>query len=179
MSKTHWRKCQNPKYLGSYELLPGQELTLTISKADTEMVEGSDGKTEECLVAHFVEKNFKPMIINIENSKIIEEIYGTPYIEDWVGKKITVYSKKVKAFGKLVDALRIRPFIPKGVEHKCSDCMKVVGPAHGMSAERIAEHTKKTHGRILCAECGAKAKAAKEATKTEGDALNENNETQN
>ena len=55
------------------------------------------------------------MIMNKTNCKIIEKIYGTPYIEDWIGKKIQIYVQKgVKAFGEIVDALRIREQIPGG-----------------------------------------------------------------
>ena len=44
--------------------------------------------------------------------KAIEKLYGTPFIEEWVGRKIQVFAAKVK-FGKdIVDGLRIRPTAP-------------------------------------------------------------------
>lgn len=110
-NKTHWKKLTNPDYLGSYSLQPNQELTLTIAKITREKVIGSGGKKQECTVAHFVE-NVKPMILNKLNSKVISKIHGTPFIEDWPNKKITIYSELVDAFGEKVDALRIKPMLP-------------------------------------------------------------------
>ena len=37
---------------------------------------------------------------------------GTPYIEGWGGCHVQVYVTEVKAFGEVVDALRIRPQQP-------------------------------------------------------------------
>ncbi len=39
-------------------------------------------------------------------------IYGTPYIEQWMGKYITLYATPVKAFGEMVEALRIKRMLP-------------------------------------------------------------------
>lgn len=110
--KTHWKKLVNPDYLGAYSLNPGEEKVLTIAKVVRETVKGSGGKKQECTVLHFVEKE-KPMIVNRLNSKIITKIYGTPYIEDWIGKKIKIYADMVEAFGDMVEALRIRSEAPK------------------------------------------------------------------
>ena len=49
------------------------------------------------------------MILNATNCKVIEKIYGTPFIEDWKGKTITVFVQRIRAFGSDVDALRIKP----------------------------------------------------------------------
>lgn len=108
---THWKKLQNPNYLGAYSLQPGEEPILTITKVGLEMVVGTDGKKDECTVAHFKE-NVKPMILNATNCKTINKICGTPYIEKWEGQKIQVFATTVKAFGDEVEALRIRPKAP-------------------------------------------------------------------
>jgi hypothetical protein len=50
----------------------------------------------------------KPMILNKTNCKIIAKIHDTPYIEQWAGKSILIYAAKVKAFGEMVDALRVK-----------------------------------------------------------------------
>lgn len=108
---THWKKLQNSDYLGAYSLQPGEEPVYTIARVGLEMVVGTDGKKEECTVARFTEK-VKPMILNVTNCKAIASMYGTPYIEDWTGKRIQLYTAKIKAFGEEVDALRIRPKVP-------------------------------------------------------------------
>lgn len=112
MSKTHWKKAFNPKYLGSFSLEPGQELTLTIAKTQNEDVTDPGGKVEECFVCHWQEEEL-PLILNKTNCKNIEAALGTPYREDWVGGKVTVYiDPKVEAFGSIVEAIRIRPYAP-------------------------------------------------------------------
>ena len=109
--KTHWKKLFNPNYLGSYSLDPGQELILTISEVKTEMVKNTDGKEEQCMVCYWKEAE-KPMILNKTNAKATAKATGSNYVEDWAGKRICIYTARVKAFGDTVDALRIREKTP-------------------------------------------------------------------
>jgi hypothetical protein len=110
--KTHWKRLINPDYLGAHSLDPGKDLTLTIKTVGRQMVKGEGGKSDECTVAHFVE-NVKPMILNRTNCKTISKLYLTPYIEDWAGKKITVFATTTKVAGDEVECLRIRPAVPE------------------------------------------------------------------
>ena len=87
---THWKKLMNPEYLGGYALQPGQELIATIKTVGNEEVTGTDGKKEICSVIHFVE-DIKPMILNATNNKTIANLFKTPYIEQWAGRKIQIY----------------------------------------------------------------------------------------
>jgi len=111
MKKTHWHKLDNPNYLGAYSLLDGtdKDLTVMIEKVVIEEVQTQRG-SDPCKVAHL--KGQKPMILNVTNCKTIESIYGTPYIEDWAGKKITLYVAMVNFKGDQVEALRIRSVKP-------------------------------------------------------------------
>lgn len=108
--KTHWKKLVNLDYIGAYSL-DGKDLTVEIVKVELKRVKGEGGKEEECTVAML--KGQKPFIINRTNAKMITKLYGTPYIEDWAGKKITLYPTTTKVAGDVVDCLRIRPAIPK------------------------------------------------------------------
>lgn len=113
--KTHYRKLHNPDFIGAYSLMDGDkptELVVTIKSIALQEVKGVDGKKDDCMVAQLVGQ--KPFIINATNAKTITKIYGSPYIEDWTGKKITLYVAKVKVAGEAVDALRIRPTAPAG-----------------------------------------------------------------
>jgi hypothetical protein len=110
-TKTHWKKNFNYDYMGSYSLPIGQELVVTIKETKKEKVVGQSGKKEECFVCYFTDSD-KPMILNRTNCKIISKIYNTPFIEEWRGKKIQLYSAQVNAFGETTDALRVRDFIP-------------------------------------------------------------------
>lgn len=111
--QTHWKKLTNPNYIGAYCMPPDKsDVILTIKKVVREMVVGDGGKKEECTVAHFKE-NSKPMILNRTNCKTITSIYATPYIEEWVDKKIQIFVAQVKVAGEIVDGLRIRPIQPQ------------------------------------------------------------------
>lgn len=103
---THWRKLTNPNYIGSEILQPGQELKLTIEKVQKEQVKTAEG-TQECIVAYF-KGGQKGMIINKTNAKIITKVLDTPYIEQWAGKSIIIYAAKIRAFGEMVEALRVK-----------------------------------------------------------------------
>ena len=176
MALTHWKKLQNPDYLGAYALEPNQEIVLTIKVVKREMITGTDGKKEECTIVYFAE-NVKPMILNATNSKIIQKIYDTPYIEQWAGKKVQIYATKVKAFGEMTEALRIRPFVPKETNKSepiiCTDCKKTVEAFNNMTPAQIAQHSKKAYGKILCYACATKAKEAKETKETNNKKLAE------
>lgn len=104
---THWKKLTNPNYIGAYDLQPGQEVKITIKSVAKELVKGSDGKEESCIVAK-LEGTQKPMILNKTNCRIISANLNTPYIEEWVGKSITIYAAKIKAFGEVTEALRVK-----------------------------------------------------------------------
>lgn len=104
---THWKKLTNPNYIGSHDLLPNQELKITIDRIVQENVKNVDGKEEQCIIA-YIKGAKKPMILNKTNCKIIAKVLQTPYIEEWSGGNIIIYSAKVKAFGEVVDALRVK-----------------------------------------------------------------------
>ena len=157
---THWKKLTNPDYLGAYALEPGQDLIVTIKSVANEVVTGTDGKKETCSVMRFTE-NVKPMILNATNSKMITKLLKTPYIERWAGRKIQIYVENgVKAFGDVVDALRIRPFLPVEKELICADCGGKIEGFGKSSAEVVAKHTLSKYGKMLCSACASKAAEA-------------------
>ena len=155
MAKTHWKKLTNPDYLGAYALDDGKDVILTISYVREEKVTGSDGKKDDCVVCHFSER-VKPMILNSTNMKTITKLFGTPYIEDWSGRRIRIGIEKVKAFGDVVDALRVRKFIPAENVPKCESCGGEIQPRGNNSAEQIAAYTKKKYGQALCSACATR-----------------------
>lgn len=164
MEKTHWKKLTNPDYLGSYSIDEGSHLDLTIGVVRQEQVIGADGKKEECIVCHWKERDAKPMILNSTNCKMITKLLKTPYIDEWSGHKIRIKVERVKAFGDVVDALRVDKTLPK--EDKkiiCECCGNPIKAAYGMSVEQLAEYISKqpyANGLKLCAECATKAKEA-------------------
>lgn len=107
---THWKKLTNPNYLGSYSLQPNEERIITIKKVVREQIKGMDGKTEECTIAYL--ENEKPFILNATNCKTLTKVFDTPFIENWKGRQCIVYSARVKAFGEMIDALRVKAVKP-------------------------------------------------------------------
>lgn len=114
MSKTHFKKLQNPNYLGSWDLMDDSgaynSVTATIKAVRKETVFDGRGNSEELPVVHFSDMP-RPMILNSTNIKAVAQITGTPFIEEWVGAKIGLQVQQVKAFGDVTDALRV--FMPK------------------------------------------------------------------
>lgn len=154
MSKTHWKKWNNPNYLGSYAFQPGEEKTVTIKEVKREIVQNQNGK-EECTVAYF-EEDVKPLILNATNCKAITKVWGTPYVEDWVGRKITLKVKKISAFGEMTDAVRVSSERPTEETILCEVCGNPIASFGGRSAENIAQLTKTKYGKAMCAECAKK-----------------------
>lgn len=173
MAKTHWKKLTNPDYLGAYALDDGKDVILTISYVREEKVTGSDGKKDDCVVCHFSER-VKPMILNSTNMKTITKLFGTPYIEDWSGRRIQIGIEKVKAFGDVVDALRVRKFIPAENVPKCESCSGEIQPRGNMDAASMAKYTAQKYGKALCAACAtqlaAQIKAAENAEQPQEEA---------
>lgn len=161
MGKTHYRKLMNPEYLGAYSLEDGKDIVLTIDYIKVETVTGTDGKKEDLPVCHWKEPE-KSMILNATNMKMIAKVLNSNFVEDWSGKKVQIGTEKVRAFGDVVDALRIRRYAPKqtataNTELVCADCGKPITDAYGMSAAQVADSTSKKYGRPLCADCATAA----------------------
>ena len=162
---THWKKTMNPDYLGAWALQPGEEPILTIQSVATEKVIGSDGKKEDCTVMRYKGIGPGKMILNVTNCKAIEKVTGTPYTEQWKGAQIQVYAERVKAFGDVVEAIRIRPHKPRAAQvvPKCSDCGNDVTPAYNMTALDLAKYTTQKLGAVYCAACAEKRMTKNEA----------------
>lgn len=166
---THFKKLINPDYLGAYSLEPGQDMILTIKQVRKEIITGTGGKKEECIVCHWLE-NQKPMILNVTNCKTIAKLTKTPFIEKWAGTKVQIYSDMTKFGGEMVECLRIRSKAPEVAEIACEECGQFIVPAFNMSATQLAAYTKKKYGRQICAECAKAMKEKEEQKSAETDA---------
>lgn len=156
-NKTHWKKYCNPNYLGAYAFQPGEEKTVTIKEVKRELVQNQNGK-EECTVAHFME-DVKPLILNVTNAKMISKVWGSPYIEDWAGRRIILKVKKISAFGEMVDAVRVSSVRPADEKIVCEACGSEIRPAAGKTAKMIAQATMAKYNKALCVDCARKEAA--------------------
>ena len=114
MAKTHWKKLTDTKYLGAWDL-GDKDMIVRITEVRQEMVKDNKGKEEEVLVA-YLDSGVKPWILNKTNCKSISKALGSPFVEDWAGHKVQLYSDKVAAFGDIVDAIRVREFNPEAAQ---------------------------------------------------------------
>lgn len=180
---THWKKLENPDYIGAYAFQPGEKKTLTVRKVTREIVTGPDNRKEECTIVHWQE-NEKPLILNATNGKTINKVLGTPYIEQWPGGRVTLAVEAVKAFGEVVDAVRVQKqkppqLAPKGSEPTpCTDCGEIIQAAGGFAADAIIRAANKKFGVPLCAQCAGARKAAAENTQEESPDENQQNPDQ-
>lgn len=161
MEKTHYKKLRNPNFLGTWDLPQGKDLVTTITKVENqEVFNPKDNSKEEVVVVEL--KGVKPLIANATNCKNIAQACKSDYVEDWIGKPIAIYATKVKAFGDVVEAVRVRPNPPVVRICKCEQCGADIQPYKSMSSEDMAAYTRKNYGKALCATCATAAKKQKE-----------------
>lgn len=114
----HFRVLFPSNYIAAHEL-NGKDAVLTIRRVVVEDLKTERG-TERKPVVYFEElfkksqatnTEEKRMVMNKTNAKAIAGMYG-PEVNDWAGKRISLYSAIVDAFGKSTDAIRVRPVPP-------------------------------------------------------------------
>ena len=165
MTKTHWKKLYNPNYFGAWCFEPGKDMVLTVDHVIQEVVSDEKGRKEQCMVVYFRERGAKPMICNKTNSKSLEKLAGSPYIEDWAGVKLQLYVDHNVRFGSdRVDGVRIRKQVTMRDEPAlvlCEECGKAVVDADidgkTFTVAQIITSGRKKYGKCLCMECYRKA----------------------
>ncbi len=163
MKKTHWREIKPTDYLGGHDLADGQggfrDLVVTIKQARQKQVLDVHGDKTDELILEFTDDT-KPMILNVTNSKTLAKLFKSNYIEDWAGKEIQIGTERVKAFGEMHDALRIRPYPPKkqAPSVKCSLCKKPITAYQGAPVDIIIARSTEELGQPTCVPCWNKKK---------------------
>ena len=110
----HFRVLYPSNYLAAHDL-NGKDVVLTISNVAIEELKTERG-SERKPVMYFDELKKKPgepkrLVLNKTNATAIAGMYGSE-VNDWAGKRITVYATVVAAFGKTTEAIRVRPVPP-------------------------------------------------------------------
>ena len=155
---TAWQSTRDVNFVGSYDLIVGVDdnnqpiykdriVTIDYVNAKEEVMDAQTNKKVEKTVAHFKDKDIKPMILNTTNKKGIETATGTIFLEKWAGKQVLLTVEQVKAFGKVQPALRIKP-VPKRL---CDVCGSVMD-------NKLYEQTMNAYGKAICSKtCKEKA----------------------
>ena len=97
-------------FLGGWSFATGDQI-LTIKDVLEQEVRSKDSGTEMKLTVKLEETDL-PMIINRTNADMIAKVTGSNYTGDWIGKKIKVGSSRIRAFGDVFDAIRVRDEVP-------------------------------------------------------------------
>lgn len=113
-----FRTMYDANYIYAFNL-GGKDVTLTIARVEAAKVKNADKKEQKKPIVYFkgaqVSKELpygRGLVLCKTNGKTIAKMYGNN-TDEWVGKRITLFSAMVDAFGQTVDAIRIRPTVPK------------------------------------------------------------------
>jgi hypothetical protein len=91
------------KYVKAAEI-PEEGLAVTIDRVEVEDVDGQ-GKMKPVL---YFRKAKKGLVLNVTNSKKIQQITGSADTDDWAGKSITLYQSETEFQGDTVACIRVR-----------------------------------------------------------------------
>lgn len=154
-----FRKYMDKNYLGSWDVPDDEDLILTIDHVEQNDVKNERG-SERKLTLYFVERGYKPMILNTTNAKAIGAVCGSNKVEKWENLRIAIHTEKVTAFGGTTDALRIRPYAPRETEAYCEECGQKIERVGDYSVNKIVQLSQSKYGKKLCWDCATKAKEA-------------------
>ena len=151
-------KILDPNFL-SAETMSAPEMVLTIKDIDfADCYDDQQKKTVSKQTLFFEET--LPMVLNKTNAKMLKRLFspGEDNPSLCVGHKIVVTTEKVKAFGKVWDALRLKEYS----EVKCEQCGKEILPVSGKTVAQLVEISVRNTKKTLCVECMRKFKEQKE-----------------
>jgi len=130
-----------PAFPGRYlkaEDLMGRDVHLTIASVRIEALRDPRGRTDEDTVDRYIMR-FEELsdregtdhphlfVLNKTNASAIAAVVHEPEMTKWQGKRITLHPERVKAFGQMVDGIRVRSKAPpvkvaeSGPEPKVAD----------------------------------------------------------
>lgn len=111
-NKTHYKDFFKSNVLTDGDFNYDQDTVATIVQVADVELDTRDGKQmTTCLILDGYGKPMKAPNVVLKNCKTALK---SPYIEDWVGKQVSIYVEKgLKAFGGVHDVLRVRPYAPR------------------------------------------------------------------
>ena len=175
---------RDSEYMGADDIVAGTEPVVTIKNIYRGKVTLSRGR-EVKNVLTFVEESVpgipevRPMIVNSTNRQTLKKLYKAVTASALEGKKIQLYIEhnvRNPSNGEMTDGIRIRDKKPAATAgttakpsavQKCTECGKEIVGVSGFTVDQIVAGSKKKYGKVLCVDCGLKAKAAMEAAEAE------------
>jgi len=112
-NKTHFRKIFKSDHLGVADLEDftegGKTLTFTISHVNQEIGARVAGRKGNFNIAYFKEP-IKPLVLNATNSKVMKNLTGSVFVEDWNNVPVLLYIDRMASFGgEITGGVRINP----------------------------------------------------------------------
>ena len=105
--KTHWRELLETNFLSGDEL-PENGIVVTIEKHYKEKLYSKEaGKKKNFGILKFVGID-KPLILTNRKANQITTALGSKFVEDWDGKKIHIFPKDEKWFGKNMQVINVK-----------------------------------------------------------------------
>lgn len=117
----HFLGMYDRDFLAHFDLPPGRDVIVTISKVVGGELTGTGGRKSKKPIIHFENKD-KGLVCNKTNGKAIAGMYS-PLTENWVGKRIALYVTKTRSPDGSgdVDCIRVRPQIPAATKTTTED----------------------------------------------------------
>ena len=94
------------------ELTFDREFVVKIKDLRKEKIHNPNGCSEENMVMYF-EEDVKPLILDTTNMKNIEKALKTPYMDEWIGRKLQLYFDPAVSTFEIRITVRVRDFEPK------------------------------------------------------------------
>ena len=105
-----YRSMYDKNFIGAWDLAKG-DATLTIDKVTQgALPKQGTSKIDKRPIVHF-KGTPKTLVLNVTNGKAIAGMYG-PIIEQWVGKRISVFATTTQFGSNTVECVRVRPKVP-------------------------------------------------------------------
>ena len=118
--KTDYRSLYGKTHLGAWDL-QDKDVTVTITAVEGgELVSVGGKKSKKPVLS--LQGTKKKLALGAGTGKVVATMYGK-FVEEWVGKRITLYKTTTELAGETVECIRIRPQIPapkgtKGAAHE-------------------------------------------------------------
>jgi hypothetical protein len=102
-------KHMDRRFLSSLDLVGLGAVEVTIDRVEKHAkLDYLNGNTDENAILAYFKGSDKPLKLCTTNINAIITNMGTPKAAEWHGRKITLKVEKVKAFGKMQDAVRVQ-----------------------------------------------------------------------
>lgn len=103
--KSHWRNQLKVPYLAGDELT--KEIAVTIVKFQQEEMYSQEKRQKESKTIIYFAEIEKGLVLTKRKAKQISKALKSPYMNDWINKKIIIYAALEKHFGETMPVINV------------------------------------------------------------------------